>query len=103
LVPGIAWAEPVYLDCELTEGKKPPTLELKLDEDSGKVTHNYGDGSFIATGFFASDKVTYQTRKTMSRNTVMVNVYTIDRVTLDYSMVMRGEATTGPDKVFRRN
>jgi len=58
---GIAFAKPIYLECDVHSYEKQQIFTVKVDEDSGKVTHSQPDGfAFNADGFFSADKITYQ-------------------------------------------
>lgn len=76
------FAEPVYLDCK--------DFEVKLDEDSGKITHSSTDGSsFNADGFFSAETVSYQKVDAYS-SAIFKDVYTISRVDLSWNREYSG-------------
>lgn len=94
-----AHAEPTYLQCKTTEsnGNVVP-FSVKLDEDSGKITQTYENGSsFNAEGFFSINTISYQTItrdssfKTIDRfeidrkNLNVVNVWTMESINPRYS------------------
>ena len=67
LSPVLAHAEPVYLDCKVSSGTEQKKFAVKLDEDSGKITHTRENGSaFNSEGFFAANTITYQDIDIMS-------------------------------------
>jgi len=91
LVPALAWGKPVYLKCLLTRDDGNRLIyEIKLDEDSGIITHasiNL-EGKRISTfntkGFFSANEVSYQ-RIIGVDSLPITDTYTINRITLDIS------------------
>ncbi len=84
--PALAFAEPIYLACEVcseSNESDQKKFEIKLDEDSGKITHSRGKGSaFNAEGFFAIDTISYQDISNMG-NVRITYQYKIDRNSLE--------------------
>ncbi|MBI5450272.1 MAG: hypothetical protein HY940_02850 [Gammaproteobacteria bacterium] len=66
VTPALVYAEPVYLDCYTESQREKEIFSVKLDEDSGKITHTAENGSaFNAEGFFSATttcKIDYQVR-----------------------------------------
>ena len=57
---GVVFAKPIYLECDVHSDKQQRVFNVKVDEDSGKVTHSEPGFAFNAEGFFSADKITYQ-------------------------------------------
>ena len=79
----LAFAETVYLACWLQyKGDPKIHFEVKLDEESGKVTHTNSNGfAFHSDGFWAVNSIRY---KQPEKNDIST-VYEIDRTNLKYS------------------
>ncbi len=59
--PGVSFAEPIYLDCQVASKTEQKKFAVKLDEASGKITHTYEKGdAFNAEGFFSANSISYQ-------------------------------------------
>lgn len=92
-------AKPVYLDCVVGKGDSEAKFSVKVDEETGKVTHTQKGGfAFNTEGFFAVDKITYQ-KIDLYSGIKMVRRYEISR--LDLTASMRSEMTSieFPDQV----
>lgn len=92
LYPGALMAEPIYLDCQVSEGANQNKFSVKLDEASGKVTHTSKDGSaFNAEGFFAANSISYQ--KITAQGGIRLTIrYEIDRSSLVANQIVIIEA-----------
>ena len=103
LCPVVLWAEPVYLDCRVTnpDGSEPHIFSVKLDEASGQITHtSYSSRTgqesevFNSKGFFTANTISYQ--ETNSVVKFMTFQYEIDRTTLaaKQTVFISSKATT---------
>jgi hypothetical protein len=80
--PACVPAAPVYLDCSLASESETREYAVKLDEDSGKITHTWAGGSaFNAEGFFAANTISYQQITVMGKIGVTLKIE-IDRTNL---------------------
>ncbi|TMN32542.1 hypothetical protein [Pseudoalteromonas sp. S2755] len=92
-------AKPVYLDCVVGEKDSRSEFSVKVDEDTGKVTHTFKVGSaFNTEGFFAVDKITYQ-KVDLYSGIKMVRRYEISRIDLTSSMTSEMTSIEFPDQV----
>jgi len=83
LSSAVAYAKPVYLDCTVSSNTEKKTFSIKLDQESGKITHTRENGSaFNSEGLFAATTITYQEIQVVSgiRGTYK---YEIDRPSLN--------------------
>ena len=94
-----AFAKPVYLECLVGSDDSETQFSVKVDEDSGKITHSKKGGfAFNAEGFFAIDKITYQKIDLFS-GIKMVRRYEISRVNLSASINTETTSVEFPDKI----
>jgi hypothetical protein len=90
LVPASAVADPAYLKCSLPVDSERMTIQLKIDESTGKITHTQDNGlTFNAEGFFAANTIKYQKIDSMGGLMKVVMVYEINRSTLEFTRVMQ--------------
>jgi hypothetical protein len=77
-----AYAKPVYLTCSTTyRGDAERTFSVTVDEETGKVTHQFSNGStFNADGLFTSTEVSY--KSVHCGSTCMTQQFTVNRVDL---------------------
>ena len=55
-VPMLAIAEPIYLECNIKGEESSSIFNVKLDENTGKISHTYKEGGgFNADGFFTNN------------------------------------------------
>ena len=93
LIPSITNAEPSYLDCKVSSDTDQKEFSLKLDEDSGKITHTGNRGTaFNTEGFFAANKVSYQKVTFIRREAKVTYKYEINRTNLNVKEVFILEA-----------
>lgn len=86
-------AKPVYLKCDVSGETSATTFNVKIDEDTGKITHTAHNGSaFNAVGFFSANKISYQ-NLTISGAIKMTLLYEIDRTNLNASQTFSLEPT----------
>ena len=86
LFVNLAWAEPVYLECQSGEKRE---FSVKLDEGNGKITHTNKDGDvFNAEGYFSANTVTYKLIR-VNPTGKTVNTFSIDRTSLAFVSEMR--------------
>ncbi len=97
--PFFAIAEPIYLECSGTLADDPAKFEIKLDEESGKITHNNANGSgFNSEGFFSSEEVAY--KQVRASDGIMVShQINVSRVDLSYSADMHMYSIEYPDQI----
>jgi hypothetical protein len=76
-------AESKYLECYTEYGGDRSDFTVKIDEDSGKITHTDGLGAYNTEGFFGPNEIRYKYVEQMVPSIVAVNSYEIDRTTLD--------------------
>ena len=94
-----ALAEPVYLECLVGSDDSETKFSVKVDENSGKITHSQKGGfAFNSQGFFAVNKITYQKIDLFS-GIKMVRRYEISRVDLSASINTETTSIEFPDKI----
>lgn len=77
------YAEPIYLACNIPSDSGTKIFEVRLDEDTGSITHSRDNGSaFNTEGFFAANSITYQNISRSGGLVVITFVYEIDRTDL---------------------
>lgn len=106
--PAFTSATPIYLNCVIetvarsqigeefdnVTGRKSE-FSVKLDEASGKVTHTSngktltGLKQFNSEGFFSASSISYQNKFKVDRDSVVTEIYEIDRSSLNVSMTSK--------------
>ena len=83
LSSNIAKAEPIYLDC-FTKFENDPEkkFSVKLDEETGKITHTGSNSAFNADGFYGPNKISYQNISSVGSGILMIRKLVINRTTL---------------------
>ena len=82
LLPRLANAEPLYLNCKIEMGSEIKNISVKIEEDTNKITHTHSHGSdFNADGFFTNNKISYQ-KITNWEGIRITELYTINRLDL---------------------
>lgn len=93
------FAKPVYLECEIIADKEKQNFTVKVDEDSGKVTHTFSVGyAFKSEAFFTPDKISYSETKT-NYGVKIVRTFDISRINLNVTQTSEISSTKFPDKV----
>ena len=91
MATNVVMADPVYLNCDITEEGKNKSFTVKLDEDSGKISHTNSSGSgFNTEGFFSPNEITYQ-NIIVTQGIKITYKYVIDRTTLVVNKHFRAE------------
>lgn len=99
LIASKTFAEPIYLDCDVASKTESQLFSVKVDEDSGKITHSQPGGyAFNTEGFFGSDKIQYQKIDSIS-GLRMTRLFEISRVDLSASFITKIESIKLPDQV----
>jgi len=94
-----AFAKPAYIECVVSSESEKQPFSVKIDDDSGKVTHSQPGGfAFNADGFFSVDKITYQ-KIDLFDGIKMVRVFNIDRTDLSATYTSEISSTEFPDKL----
>ena len=79
------YAKPVYLQCNLSSGTEASKFTVKLDEDTGKATHTYSNGTaYNAIGFYSPTTISYKVIHDLGVATLSIT-YEIDRTTLKFT------------------
>lgn len=105
IFPAITSAAPIYLKCEISTVSRNDLGEefdkvtgsknefsVKLDEASGKITHtSHGktltnSNQFNSEGFFSASSVSYQNKYMLDSESVVTDMYAIDRSNLNVEM-----------------
>lgn len=75
-------AKPAYLNCLISSEKSKLEFHVRLDEDTGKVTHTNADGSaYNVVGFFTASAISYQYSSVVGGIKLLFK-HEIDRATL---------------------
>lgn len=83
LVVNIARAEPVYLDCFTVLDKLPKQqFSVKLDEETGEITHTDPYNGFKTHAFYGPDQITYQQYNPEGFGMMTYRKFIINRSTL---------------------
>lgn len=94
-------AKPVYLECEVKTDKEKQSFTVKVDEDSGKVTHTFShlnQYAFKAEAFFTADKISYS-KVNESHGVKIVRNFEISRINLSVVETSQISSTQFPDKL----
>ena len=105
IFPTITAAAPIYLKCEISTVSKNDLgaefdavtgskneFSVKLDEATGKVTHTSNGKTltnskqFNSEGFFSATSISYQNKFMLDSESVVTEVYEIDRSNLNVTM-----------------
>ena len=82
IFPTLAYAEPVYLECNyyVASDDSHHPFSLKMDESAGEITHIEENGNISPiTSRFTADTIIYQ----MDENNYIARQYRINRSTLE--------------------
>lgn len=80
--PSLVIAAPVYLNCQTVYQGEQKDFSVKLDEETGKISHTGSDGSYNAEGFYGPNEIRYQYLVPAGGGAVVVYSYEIDRSSL---------------------
>lgn len=93
------FAKPVYLECEVIAEKEKQNFTVKVDEDSGKVTHTFSGGyAFKEEAFFTPNKISYS-KTTTNYGIRIIRTFDISRINLNVTQTSQISSTEFPDKI----